>query len=809
MIYQDSNRSMTERVDDLLSRMTIHEKAAQLCCVWPLVLVGKQFPDPDKLKKYMEHGIGRMTQFANMGYHPTAVQVAEFSNAVQKFARDNTRLGIPVLFQNEATSGFTCVDAACFPTPQNLGATWLPELMEGVGDIIRQEMRAVGVCQALAPVLDITTDPRWGRIHETFSEDPYLTSSLGVSFVKGLQGESLENSVLATGKHFLGYGVSQGGLNRAAVLLNSIDLLDSYGRPFEAAIRMADMQSVMITYSEINGIPAGVSKEVIREWLFKRMGFKGHATSEGNAFTTFVERYHVAKDFKEAAIMGLEAGLDGDTPISKSYIHLPELIEKGFVKEDLLNEAVKRILTAKFKLGLFDNPFVDSGKVSETYRSKISIDLSKKLAEKSLVLLKNEGNLLPLRAENQTIALIGPHSNNLRLQFPNYSYPAAVEMLKALVEGMLNDQATYPFFTQEVANLHFKDLINLESTDSLIMEKFPESKTLLAAMQEHVKQKARILQANGCDVSDLSKEGFADAVSAAQKSDVVIMALGDSSGWVNATCGEGKDSTVLTLPGVQRDLLAEISQTGKPIILVLFNGRPYADPWMYEVCQSVLLAGFPGPSAADVIVSALFGDSNPGGKIVMTIPRSVGQVPIYYYHKSGSGYLMSSAYKLNDNIFFGGYVNEPRTPLYHFGFGLSYTTFEIFDLELSSMSVPSDGEIYISCKVRNTGKRTGDEVIQLYINDLEARVTRPVKELVGFKRVTLKPGECRQITFLLRMDQLGFTDENKDFVIEPGKMLVMVGNSSADIAHRKEFEITGIKREIEKTRSFLSHVEVK
>ncbi|HAF63063.1 MAG TPA: beta-glucosidase [Anaerolineaceae bacterium] len=809
MIYQDSTRSITERVDDLLSRMTVHEKAAQLCCVWPLVLVGKKFPDPEKLKKYMEHGIGRITQFANMGYHPTAVQVAEFSNTVQKFSKENTRLGIPVLFQNEAMSGFTAVDAACFPTPQNLGAAWLPELVEEAGDIIRQEMLAVGVRQALAPVLDITTDPRWGRIHETFGEDPYLASSMGVAFVKGLQSSDLRTGVNATGKHFLGYGVSQGGLNRAAVLLNSIDLLDTYGRPFEAAIHLADMQSVMITYSDINGVPAGVSKEVIREWLYKRMEFTGHATSEGNAFTTFVERYRVAKDFKEAAIMALEAGLDGDTPISKGYIHLPELIEQGLVKEDLLDEAVKRILTSKFKLGLFDNPFVDTGKVNEVYRSKASIDLSKKLAEASIVLLKNESGLLPLQEDKQTIALIGPHSNNIRLQFPNYSYPAAVEMLRALVDGMLQDNKTYPYFTQEIADLHFKDLLNLESTDDLIAEKFPESKSLLTAMQEHVHSKIEVLQADGCDVSGTSKDGFTEALEAAKKSDIIVMALGDSSGWVNATCGEGKDSTVLTLPGVQRELLTEISQLGKPIVLVLFNGRPYADPWMYEICQSVLLVGFPGPSSADVIVSALFGDINPGGKIVMTIPRSVGQVPIYYYHKNGSGYLMNSAYKLNDNIFFGGYVNEPRTPLYDFGFGLSYTSFNLSDLEMSCTKVPIDGEIQISCKVQNTGSRVGDEVVQLYINDLEARTTRPVKELVGFKRLTLQPGETKRVTFIMKMNQLGFTDENKEFVIEPGNMLVMVGRSSADIVLRGEFEITGEKREITHSRSYLSSVAVK
>lgn len=811
MIYQDQSKSTDDRVRDLLSRMTIDEKVAQLCCVWPLLLADQTFPDIDRLKKYMSNGLGRMTQFANMAYQTAATNVAEFANTIQKYAVENTRLKIPVLFQNEALCGLTCVDAASFPTPHNLGCTWKPEFIEDLANVIREEMLSLGIRQALAPVMDITTDPRWGRVHETFGEDPYLAAAMSVAFVKGLQGEDLRHGVLSTGKHFLGYGASQGGVNLAAIRLNSKELYEYYGKPFEAAIQLADLASIMVTYCEVNGIPAGANKELIEGWLYGRMGFKGHVVSEGAGFVSFVERFHVAKDFLEAAVIGLEAKSDADTPVTMAYTHLPEAIEKGLVKEDLLDESVKRVLTAKFNLGLFENPFVDTGKVYDVLRQETSIELSQKISEDSIVLLKNDNDLLPLHPDLNSIAVIGPHADSLRLLFSNYSFPASVEMLSGYIKGVekdTGDDDEFDDFSPAVVKQLFGELFEINSIDDLIREKFPECESILESIKEKVSENTTIFYEKGCDVNNDLRDGFTKAVEAANKSDLVVMAMGDKSGWVDATCGEGKDSTALNFPGVQEELLRAVHATGKPIVLLIFNGRPYANPWIYENIPAVVLVGLPGPSGGKAISNVLFGQKNPGGKLVMTIPRSVGQIPTYYYHKEGSGYKKSVSERSVTDIFWGGYVNEPNTPLFPFGFGLSYTKFELSDLQVFSDTVAIDDKFIVSCVVKNTGDRSGDEVVQLYIRDEEARVTRPVQELIGFKRVTLDPGRRTKITFEVNVNQLGFINENNKFVVQPGKMKIMIGNSADNITLVDEFEIVGEEREIMGNRSYLSKVIV-
>jgi len=810
MIYQDSKQPVDKRISDLLERMNLEEKAGQLSCIWPLLLIGEDFPDENLMSKYMKDGLGRITQFANVAYFDNPVKVAEFANNIQKFHKDNTRLGIPILFQSEASTGFLGVQATMFPTAMNLSSTWKPELIEDVGKIIREEMRAVGVCQALSPTIDIVQDPRWGRLFETYGEDPYLTSSMAVPYVRGIQGENLKAGVLSTAKHFLGYGVTLGGLNLAANRLNMIELYEVFARPFEAASRLANLESVMMTYVEINGQPAGANKEITQDLLRDKVGFNGHVLCEGNQVGSFIDPFGIAKDREEAAILAIEAGLDADTPVTQAYDKLPKLVREGKVQEELLDAAVERVLSAKFRLGLFENPYVDTGKVIEIYTRDSSKELSRKLAEDSIILLKNEGDLLPLNKDVESIAVIGPHGDNLRALFNMYSYPSSIELLRDIIKKQEGGQSGERMvnFSPEAAQKVFGELFSDRPLDSFIQDVYPDAKTVVHSVKEQVSNPNNVTYVQGCSYGGNETDGFEEAVLAAEKADIVILTLGDLCGWVGATCGEGKDATSLALPGVQQKLLEAVFSTGKPIILVLFNGRPYSINWAYENIPAILFVGFPGTHGGEAITKVLFGDVNPGGKLTMTVPQNVGQVPIYYYHKAASGYKVPNRENTILETFWGGYVDSPRTPRFHFGYGLSYTKFEFSNLKLDEAQVPSDGAIKISCQVKNIGERDGDEVVQLYAHDREARVTRPLQELIGYKRLPLSKGQSATVEFTIQMSQLGFTNEKKQFVVEPGNIDIMIGNSSDEIFLSDSFEITGKPIELMGKRSFISEVSV-
>ena len=810
--YKDPNKSIEERVDDLLSRMSIPEKVSQLCCIWPLALVGKQIPDDDLMQKYMHNGLGRMTQFANMLYHSHPSEVAEFANKIQEFNIKNTRLGIPVLFQNEAINGFICVKATSFPATINMATTWEPELIENAGQIIKNEMYALGIRQALAPQLDITQEPRWGRVAETFGEDPYLTSIMGVSFVNGIQGEDLKNGVLATGKHFVGYGNTQGGLNLAAIRIGEIELREVFAKPFEAAIKMANMQAVMAAYPEINGVPANCNREILQDLLRGELGFQGHVVSEGSGVETLVTRFHVAKDMREAAILALKAGIDADTPITQSYDKLVELINEGKVEESLLDKSVTRVLTAKFKLGLFEYPYAqDVIYINEAYNDEKNEETNKKITEKSIVLVKNTDQLLPIDEKTKSIALVGPFANNLRVMFPNYSFPASVEMLMKIVLSKNNEHDNSDDILgglpEDAAAKIFGNLIDENSIEDIIRKNYPFTKTIFEGLQETAPDTLHIQFAEGCEIEGKATDKFDEAIQITKQSDIVIVALGGKSGWVDSPCGEGKDSTSLDLPGIQQNLLEEIYKIGKPTILILFNARPFAINWAFEKIHSILFVGNPGPWGGEVIAKTLFGSINPGGKITMTVPRSVGQVPIFYNHKIGSGYEDVGSDDMVNDLFLGGYRNESRTPLIPFGHGLSYTQFSYSNLTINPKQVESSKSVVISCTIENSGNRFGDEVAQLYIRDCEARVTRPVKELMGFKRVSLEPGEKCKVEFNLEMSQLGFFNEDRKFVVEPGKMEVMIGSSSKEIHLRNSFEIMGESLELLHDKTFFSNVK--
>lgn len=804
-MYKDPSQPIEKRVEELLSQMTLQEKVAQLGSIMPMLLYGKDGIDPKKLETFVGDGIGQISRIAMFG-SKQIVGIAESANRIQKFLVEDTRLGIPAIIHEEALNGFLAPHATNFPTPISLAAAWEPELVKQMANIIRQQMRTVGVHQALSPVLDVARDPRWGRIHETYGEDPYLVSSLGTAYVKGLQGPDLKDGVIATGKHFLGYGLTEGGLNAAVTHLGDRELYEAFARPFEAAIRDAGMASIMNSYSEIDGIPVGSSKKTLTELLRGKMGFAGFVVSDYRTISRFVSKFGTAVDLHEAGVQAITAGLDVELPNVAGYgSKLVEAVRTGQVSGSLIDRSVRRVLEAKFRLALFENPFVDTNKIQAIYAALEGRDLSTLLAHKSMTLLKNEDGLLPLKKDMRSIAVIGPHADSVRLLFGNYTFPARMEMMRSMILEPDGEAASMMGAMDEdtiaVITEGLQDVLRADNIDTFIKANYPV-RSVLEAIREIVSQRSQVHYAEGCDVVDESTAGFQAAVEAAKKADVAVLALGDRSGWVKATTGEGKDRTSLYLPGVQQQLLEAVCATGTPVVLVLINGRPLSVNWAAEHVPAILEAWYPGQEGSDAIADVLFGDYNPGGRLPVTIARNAGQVPIYHYHKAGSGYQRAEGELLQ------GYTDISSDPLYPFGFGLTYTRFQYRNLRLSASQVDSRGTIEISCDVANVGDVAGDEVVQLYLHDREATVTRPVQELAGFKRVSLEPGATCTVTFKVKMSQLGFLNRDMHFVVEPGKLEVMIGTSSVDIHLRGEFEITGDVVDVVGKRSFTSDVEV-
>jgi beta-glucosidase len=666
--------------------------------------------------------------------------------------------------------------------------------------------------------LDIARDARWGRIHETFGEDPYLISAMGAEFVKGLQGPEHKEGVISTAKHFLGYSLAEGGLNLSAAHIGERELYEVFARPFEAAIKEADLAAAMTSYSDINGIPCGASQEIVTGLLREKMGFKGFVVSDGAALRKMVTAYGIARDMQEAGIHALEAGLDAEMPVGDGFKQLPDSVAKGLVDPSLIDRAVERVLKAKFEYGLFENPYAKTERIQEIYTRSTSKKIAAKLAEDSMVLLKNQEGILPLKTNIKSVALIGPHADSTRCMFSGYTNVAFSESKKVLEDSMKNKvkqvNITFNGLADELAkdNAANESPIDVNSEAPTIgdieqiIRKQYKTQSIKEAVAAWLPQ-STIYYAKGCGITELEEDGILEAVEAARKAEVVIMALGGKGGWVaDCTYGEGKDQALLDLPGVQQKLLEAVAATGTPIIAVLFNGGPYSVTWADEHIDAILQVWHPGEGGGAVIADTLFGKVNPGGKLPITFPRSVGQVPQYYYHKAGSGYK-----DLPDDTapFFGkGYVNEKLGPLYPFGYGLSYTQFEYEEIAISDEKVDANKAVLISCKITNKGNVAGDEVVQLYCADRKAKVTRPIQQLTGFKRVSLQPGEACRVTFKLPMSLLAFYNQHMEFVVEPGQVKVMIGSSSDDIRLNGSFEIVGRKENVFGKRKFSSTAKV-
>lgn len=777
-ILADGTRTVEERISYLLEQMTLDEKIAQIGSYWVYELLEEGAFSPDKAQKLLSLGIGHITRLGGASnVNPT--EGARLANQIQKYLIENTRLGIPAVIHEECCSGYMAKGATVFPQAIGVASTWDPDLVEAMADVIRLQMRSVGAHHALAPVLDIARDARWGRVEETFGEDPYLIASLGVAYIKGIQGEDLSSGVAATGKHFVGYGMSEGGLNWAPPHIPRREMREVYLFPFEAAVREAALASIMNGYHELDGIPCGASAELLTDILRGEWGFEGTVVSDYFAINTLMEYHHVARSKAEAAGMALEAGIDIELPFTDCYGDALRIaVRQGKISEALIDTSVRRALEQKFALGLFENPYVDESIV--VFDTPEQRQLARTIAEKSIVLLKNEGELLPLSRDLDSIAVIGPNADSVRNLFGDYSYPAHVETLLE----QKNES--------NVFNSPMPDFI--ASPDEFI-----PAISVLSALKASFGSRTVIHYAKGCEVNTPSTDGFAEAVEAAQKAQVAILVMGDKAGLADdCTCGEARDRADLALPGVQPQLVKAIVETGTPVVLVLTTGRPVSLGEIADTAPAILEAWFPSEEGASAIVNVLFGDVNPGGKLPITFPQHVGQVPIYYGHRPSGG---RSNWKVD-------YVETPVTPLYPFGYGLSYTRFEFTNMRLDPQQVSAGEQVMVQIDVTNVGERAGDEVVQLYTHQQVSHMTRPVQELRGFKRVTLEPGETKTVSFRIEVNQMGFYDHKDRLTVHPGIVEVMLGSSAQDIHFTGSFEIKGDPTDITGKKVFFSTGEV-
>ena len=765
------------RVAELISRMTIEEKLAQLGSFWVYELQTQGRLDENKITQKLKLGIGQITRNAGAcNLYP--METARSANALQKFLKEKTRLGIPAIIHEECCAGVMSAGSTVFPQMIGLASTFKPELARQMTTVIRHQMRAIGAHQGLAPVLDVARDPRWGRVEETFGEDPTLVSQFGVAYIQGLQADDLCNGVMATGKHFVGHAFSQGGLNCAPVYMGPHDLWDIYLAPFQAAIRDAGLASMMNAYPELDGEVIAASKRILTELLRDRLGFDGFVISDYEAVIMIHNYHHAAESRRSAAVKALNAGIDVEAPTIACYGEdLLAALNAGEVSLETIDLSVSRHLHKKFELGLFENPFVSEGDVLSVFETTENRSLAYDIACQSMVLLKNDG-LLPLKESIHKLAVIGPNADSSRIMIGDYSYTASAEL-----------QALLPAADSAFAAVSKNEL---ENPTVLIP-------TLLEAIKHRVPSTTSVSYSPGCDINSTGESGFAAALQTAREADAVILVLGGKSGLVpDCTTGEFRDASDLGLPGVQEKLALAVMATGKPCALVLINGRPAAIPGLVEKSYAILQAWVPGEEGARAIASVLFGDVNPGGKLPISIPRSAGQLPVFYNHKPSG---------MRSQIF-GDYYNEQAAPLFPFGHGKSYSSFKYNNLSLRKPSAKSGEIVDISMSIQNTSQVIGDEVVQLYICDEVASMPRPVKELKGFTRLTLLPGETKRVTFHLPVNQLAYYDEALKLVVEPGNIKVMIGSSSEDIRLAGEFTILG-KTSVEiAERLFVCPVEV-
>lgn len=744
--YQNPQLPVEERVNDLIGRMTLKEKVGQLRCTlaWNYyTILGKNVIPSELFKKDIAEGnIGMLwatyradpwTQKSlENGLNPELA--AKAGNALQKYVMENTRLGIPLFLAEEAPHGHMAIGTTVFPTGFGMAATWNPALIEKAGEVIGREIRLQGAHISYGPVLDLAREPRWSRVEETMGEDPVLAGELGAAMVKGLGGGDLSKpwSTIATLKHFIGYGTTESGQNGAPTIAGPRDIQENFLPPFKKAVD-AGALSVMTSYNTLDGIPSTGSKALLTDLLRGEWGFRGFVVSDLYSIDVMWNNHRVAATRQEAGVMALKAGVDADLGAS-AYAPLVDAVQKGMVTEEEIDRAVANILRLKFRMGLFENPYVDMEKAKNQVRSDNNKDIARFVARESITLLKNEKNLLPL-SKSQKVLVCGPNADNVYNMLGDYTAPQDEGNVKTILDG--------------------------------IRAKLPNQ---------------QVTYVKGCAVRDTTTSNITEAVEAASRADVIVVAVGGSSARDFKTsyketgaavtdsktvsdmdCGEGFDRATLTPLGHQMPLLKALKATGKPMVVVYIEGRPMDKNWAAQYADALLTAYYPGQEGGTAIADVLFGDYNPAGRLPVSIPANVGQLPVYYNKKPPMPH---------------DYVEMSARPLYPFGFGLSYTTFKYDNLRIVKKGKT---DFSITLNVTNTGDYDGDEVVQLYLHDEFASTAQPLIQLKKFERIFIPKGETCEITFTLGADDLSIVDADMKRVIEPGDFNVMIGSSSDNI----------------------------
>ncbi|MFC4468997.1 beta-glucosidase [Streptomyces xiangluensis] len=754
--WNDPSRSADERVEALLSAMTLREKLAQLGSIWigsttndkvVAPMLQGVFSEPQEEHVALAHGIGHLTRM--FGTKPvSAEEGSRLLAGRQRWLLENTRLGVPAIAHEECLTGFTTLGATVYPTSLAWAATFDPDLVERMAAAIGRDMAMVGVHQGLSPVLDVVRDYRWGRVEETVGEDPYLAGMIATAYVRGLQSQG----VIATLKHFAGYAASRGARNHAPVSIGKRELADVILPPFEMAVREGGAGSVMNSYTDLDGVPAGADEALLTGVLRDEWGFEGTVVSDYRSVSFLQTLHRVAGSAGEAGALALRAGLDVELPETRCYgAPLEELINTGRFPEELVDRSVRRVLHQKVQLGLLDRGWTPENSAHDDRRIDLDPETNRLLArdigERSVILLANDANALPLTADAANIALIGPCADDPRTFLGCYSYP-----------------------NHALPNNHHEDSglgVDVPSLLNALGKELPHS---------------TISHQQGCPVKEEDRSGIPAAVAEAAAADLAVVVVGDQAGlFGRGTSGEGCDAADLSLPGVQAELVEAVLETGTPVILVVVSGRPYALGAFAGRCAAMVQAFMPGEEGGAALAGVVSGRVVPSGKLPVQIPVTPGAQPGTYLHAPLGGFS-----DILSNL-------DPR-PLFPFGHGLSYTTFEYGDLTVSADALGTDGEVEISCVVRNSGNHRAREVVQLYFDDPVAQVARPVIQLAGFTSVHLDAGQQARVTFTLHADRTAYTTTTGQRIVEPGDIHLMIGSSSADIRLRHVVSLTGATR---------------
>ena len=747
--YRNPALPVEQRVADLLSRMTLEEKVAQLGGTWQnpasrqdpsqTFLDAKGMFLPERAAIILKQGLGGVSRPSE---NRSPREMAEFTNTMQKWMKENTRLGIPILFHDECLHGHVAPKGTSYPQPIALASSWDPALVHDVFSATAAEARARGAQECLAPVVDLARDPRWGRTEETYGEDPYLVSRLGVAAVEGFQGNGPfidKTHVMATLKHFAVHGQPEGGTNVGPGNYSERVVREYFLKPFEAGVKEAHARSVMASYNEIDGIPSHSNRHLLTGILREEWGFQGLLVSDYFAISDLRTLHHVAATDEDAAKMVLDAGVDIELPGADTFRNLAEQVRQGRISQATVDQAVARVLREKFLTGLFDDPYVDPTYAEKITNSPEHQQLALKAAHEAIILLKNQNNLLPLdKAKYKHIAVIGPNAAELHLGGYSNNPGRGVSILQGIRDKVGSGSEV------------------LYSLGCKITETDPDWNADKVVLGDPV----------------LNAKRIEEAVKVARKADVAILVIGGNEqtsreAWAVEHPGD-RDS--LDLLGNQDDLVKAILGTGKPVVVFLIHGRPNSINYVAENVPAILDGWYLGQEGGAAAADVIFGDYNPGGKLPITVPRSVGQLPDYYYQKPTAK---------------REYLGSTTAPLFPFGWGLSYSTFSYQNVKVSPDAIGPEGDTKVSVDVTNTGKTPGDEVVQLYIRDEVSSVTRPVKELRGFRRVTLAPGETKTVELSLGFSDLAFLNREMHRVVEPGSFKIMVGGNSRDLIETK------------------------